>query len=331
MNRRRFVFIAGGLALLGCGCTAVSGPFPRTARIGILNGASAGDATQQDFVEGLQHGLAELGYTIGQDIWFELRQSYGNDALLTGLAKELVQLPVDVIVSLSSPPTLAARQVTRVTPIVFIGVTDPVGQGIVASIAHPGGNVTGDTSTPPTNYQKLLQMLGLLIPGLSHVAIILDSSNPAGAFKLQATTTAADAMGVQLRVLDLHMVDNVERALAEVLSWQAEALMDFESPGVVSDAAPRLIEFQLQHRIPVAFGPKDRVVAGGLVSFSASFVGLGKTAAGLVDKILRGAKPADLPVQEPTLYELAINQTTAAALGITIPRAVAQEVTDWVQ
>src|SRR5262249_20500530 len=214
---------------------------------------------------------------------------------------------------LGSPPTVAGRRATAVIPIVFVAPTDPIGQGMVASLSHPGGNVTGPSGAPATTFQKDLELLAQLVPRLSRVAIVTDFSEPnlgSTTSRLQVVTSAANALGVQLKTLDVRSLDEVEPALAEALAWQAQAMLQFGAPGAVADAVPRLVAFQLQNRIPVAFNLKSQVQAGGLLSFNASPTGAGRSAALYVDRILKGAKPADLPVEQATVFELAVNEST---------------------
>jgi ABC-type uncharacterized transport system substrate-binding protein len=322
MNRRQFLVAATGLALLsGCGVLPNLAKLatPGVARVGILGG-SPGLAS--DIIGGLKPGLGELGYVDGQNIVFEQRDTGGNIELEPELANELVRLPVAVIVAVQ---TQAARQVTTVIPIVFAVVTDPVGQGLIASLDHPGGNLTGVSNAPATVWAKPLEFLAQLVPRLSRVAILINLALPSSQLQFQALTTAANGMGgVQLNPLDLRTPDDMEPALV----WQAQAMIAFSA---VSSALPRLLDFEVQHRIPVSFTFKEAVQAGGFLSYGPSYNGIGHAAAAYVDKIVKGARPADLPVEQPTVFELVVNQTTAQALGITIPPDLAVEVTEWVQ
>jgi ABC-type uncharacterized transport system substrate-binding protein len=195
--------------------------------------------------------------------FFEVRDADSNFERLPELANELVQLPVDVLVTAEgTPATMVARQATTVIPIVFVVVTDPVEVGLVASLAHPGGNLTGNTNAPPTVFAKQLQILAQLVPRLSRVAIVLDSyNNPGMTLRLQATMTAANALGVQVKALDVRSREDVEAALAEALTWQAEAMMSFGGPGAVTDATPRLVDFELQNRMSYGI-PQPGVCAG---------------------------------------------------------------------
>lgn len=335
MKRREFVFSAAAFGLLtGCGVLPNLGKpvSPRIARIGMLAADVNVNAPE---IAGLKQGLAELGYVEGRTIAFELRDAGGNAAHLPELANELIQLPVDVLASFTSPAVVAAKQATTVVPIVFVYVTDPVGKGFVASLAHPGGNVTGVPGGPPETYGKMIEYLALVQPGLSRVAFVTSFdpvSGPGGAqgpSGVQFTSTAADALGIQLNFLNVRTSEDLEPALAEALAWQAEAIIVGGLP--VPDPTSRFVDFQRRNRVPFAFIAREQARAGGLLSYGPSQNGVGRTSATLVDKILKGAKPADLPVEQPTEYELVINQTTAQALGISIPPEVAQQVTEWVR
>jgi putative ABC transport system substrate-binding protein len=303
---------------------------PGVMHIGILNGARADDSIA-DGIAGLKQGLSELGYVDGKNIVFAQRDADSKLEVLQELASELIRIPVDMIVSLSASATLAAERATAVIPIVFVWVADPVGKGIVTSLDHPSGNLTGTTAAPPSTYAKVLQFLTQLIPRLSRVAYVTNLDPLQGAvLGPQITTDAANAMGIQLKVLDVRAAEDVDPVLATALTWQADAIMSFGGTGATNDALPRLVDFQLWIHIPLACQNIPAVRAGGLLAYAASVQASGHTPAGLVDKIIKGARPANLPVEQPTVFELVINRTTAQRLGITIPPEVAQQVSEWV-
>jgi putative ABC transport system substrate-binding protein len=329
MKRRQFVFSAASLAVSsGCGVLPfVSGlTTPRVPRVGILGTTP----TYSEAITGLEEGLSELGYVDRKNIAFERRDSGGSPGLNPELANELTRIPVDVIVAFGSSATPAAQQASTKIPVVFAVVTDPVSQGLVARLDHPGGNLTGITNAPPTMFPKQLQILGQLMPRLSRV-VTISSYDPALPLRLQAINDAANAMGVQLRSLDVPSSEDVEPALAEALAWQAQAMMIFTAAIQIRNAFHRFADFQVHNRMPLACDAKDAVQAGCLLFYGASFNGLGRSAATLVDKILKGARPGDLPVEQPTTFDFVVNQTTAQALGITIPPDIALQVTEWVQ
>jgi len=337
MKRRDFILSTATLALLtGCGLLPNLGQptSPRVARVGILV-SQAINTVNGPILDGVQQGLAELRFADGQTIDVEERDAGGDTERLPDLVNELLNLPVAVLVAFPSPAVLIAKRATTTVPIVFANASDPVGKGFVASLDHPGGNVTGISAAPPTQFQKLMEYLVQVQPGLSRVAFFtsLDPISGAGGASgpsfVQVTTTAANALGIQLKFLDVGSADDVDSALAEALAWHVEAMIMTGIP--FADPTPRLIDFQLRNRVPVAFGARGGAQAGGLLGYGTNLNAIGHASAVLVDKILKGAKPADLPVEQPTEYELVVNQTTAQALGISIPPEFARQVTQWVQ
>jgi putative ABC transport system substrate-binding protein len=301
-------------------------------RVGIL-AADTNNDTESLEIAGLKQGLAELGYVDGQTIAFELRTADGDLQTLPELANALVQLPVDVLFAIPSPSVAAAQQATTVVPIVFANASNPVGKSWVASLDHPGGNLTGVTAAPPTRDAKLVEFLAQLVPRLSRVVFItsFDPADPSlGPSAVQLTTAAVNALGIQVKFLDVRAPEDMEPVLAESLAWQTEAMVVLAAVAVAPHMS-RFVDFQLQNRKPLAVVSKEQVQAGALLSYSVSSTGAGHTAARFVDKILKGSRPADLPVEVPTVYELVVNQTTAQTLGITIPPQVAQQVTEWIQ
>jgi putative ABC transport system substrate-binding protein len=204
-----------------------------------------------------------------------------------------------------------------------------VGIGLVDSLAHPGANLTGVTNLGNIIYGKQLELLHQLVPGAVRVAVLFDSAGPKS--RLETTQTTAHALTLELMPLDVHSTQDIESALASAVAWDCQAVMSFGGPGVLVDAVPRLVDFELANRVPLTLSTVAQVEAGGLLSYGASFMDQGHAAARLVDKILRGVRPADLPIEAPTVFDFAINAKIAARLGITIPPGVAQQVTVWVQ
>jgi putative ABC transport system substrate-binding protein len=338
MRRRQFISSITTLTLLsGCGVvpSLSKAPPARAWRVGYIGNTTNPVGAQ--YLSGLRQGLAELGNVEGQSVVYEVRNAANSsNAQVVEFSQQLIQLPVDVIVGTGSNNSIPARQATSALPIVFIGATDPVGQGLVDSLAHPGGNVTGVTNVPASVTGKRLELLARLMHDLTRVGVFAalgPSDVAASTLKLQAAMPVADSLGIQLKTLAIRTSDDVEPALAEALAWSAQALL-VVSGSVVNDVSvsQRLLEFQTQHHLPVVFQEApDGQTEGGLMSYTASNVGLARAAAGLVDKILKGASPADLPVQQPTDYEFVVNQTVANALGITTPPDVTTEVTQWDQ
>jgi putative ABC transport system substrate-binding protein len=266
--------------------------------------------------------LRELGYVEGQNVFIEGR--YYGDQLdrLPALAAELVRLPVDVIVAGAAPAPEAAREATSTIPIVMAGLhPDPVGSGLVASLARPGGNVTGLAAEASELRAKQLQLLKEAVPRLGHVAVLADPANPLHARELRGVERAARLLKVRVRVLEVRAPSEFAEAFSVATREHAGALMVFGGSMLYSHRA-RLVELAAQSRLPLMSGAREFAEAGGLMSYGADVLASFRRAADYVDRILKGAKPADLPVEQPTKFSLVINLKTAKALGLTIPPAV---------
>jgi putative ABC transport system substrate-binding protein len=286
----------------------------KVARIGMLNGSSPPDR----FVEAFKQGLRELGYVEGRNISIEYRWAEGRNERLPGLAADLVRLKVDVIVA-SSQAAVAAKQATTVIPIVMPIITDPVRLGLVASLARPGGNATGFATQNDELPGKWMELVKETLPKVSRVAVLFHPTYDGGV-QLKASEAAARSLGVRLQALKVERPDDFVTALAEVQKNRAEALIVSSSPLFYAHRT-RLVEFAAKHRLPTIYHQSEFVVgSGGLMSYGPDFHDLFRRSATYVDKILRGAKPGDLPVQQPTKFELVINLKTAKALGLTIPQ-----------
>ncbi len=340
MKRRHFVFSAASFALLaGCGALPnFSNPSrSRLVRIGYLSEESPNDPDVTTAFAWTKQALADLGYVEGKNVVYERRDADSDIERLPELANELVHVPVDVIIIWKSLPAIAAaRETTTVIPIVFELVGSPESEvelGVVPSLAHPGGNITGSSGLPYSLDTKNLQMLAQFVPGLSRVAIVLNtSSTPSQKIRLRIDSDAANAIGAQLLPLDLQTPDEVEPALAEALAWGAQAMIDYYSVGPPADATPRLIEFELQNRIPIASQSPMVVQAGALLGWNTGVSAPSEyplIVARQVDKILKGANPGDVPVEEPSRWDLLVNRTTAQQLGLAIPPEIAQQVAKW--
>jgi putative ABC transport system substrate-binding protein len=288
----------------------------RVPRLGVLVNA---DSSR---VEAFRHGLREHGYIDGRNVFIEYRYASARSQSLDVLARELVQLKVDVIVTEGTPPTLAARRATDSIPIVVTSAGDLIGTGLVASLARPGGNVTGLTLQSPELSGKRLAFLRDLVPSGNSVAMLLNRGNRLlHPLVWQETETAAKALKLTLHRFEVERPDDFEAAFAEMLKQHAVAVLVPLDP-MFNDQRERLISLAAKSRLPAMFGERLNVDAGGLVSYGPSYAALYRRAATYVDKILRGAKPADLPVEQPTKFELVINARTAKALGLTIPQAL---------
>lgn len=285
-------------------------------RVGIL---AAGGRTV--FIDALTDTMRELGYVEGRNVVIERRFAEGDIDRLPGLAAELVGLGPDVIVIQGTPATIAAKQATSTIPIVFAANSDPVGVGVVASIARPGGNVTGTSLMAPELSAKRFELLHAVVPKISRAAILWDSSNPGMVARVRETKIAADQLGIVLESVGRRSLDELEAAFVELTRQVPDALLVTTEP-FTRRHLTRIVNFAVDQQIPTMFEDISYVEAGGLMSYGPSLLAIFRRAASYVDKILKGAKPADLPVEQPTKFDLAINMKTANALGITFPRSI---------
>ena len=314
------------LALLAAPLAAQGQPVGNVPRIGYLEIAPAEGPIAQAMVDAFRRGMREHGYVEGQTFVIEYRSAGGRVERLSDLAAELVQLKVNVIVASAVPAALAAKRATTTIPIVSAVMSDPVGDGLVASLARPGGNITGLTFLAPALIAKRMQLITEAVQGVSRVAAL---SHP-GIYgehtmrnMLKETEIAAQTLGVQLQVLEARSPEDFDTAFSAMVTNRASALIVFPSP-MFYVAQRRLVDLAAKHRLPTIYTSKENVAAGGLMSYGTrdSIPDLSRRAATFVDKILKGAKPGDLPVEQPTKFEFVINLKTAKALGLTIPPAV---------
>jgi putative tryptophan/tyrosine transport system substrate-binding protein len=271
--------------------------------------------------EALLDGLRERGYHEGRNLVFERRFSEGNAERFPEFAAELVRLRVDLIIVTTTPAALAAKHATQTIPIVIPTAIDPVEAGLVASLARPGGNLTGLSILAPELSGKRLELLQEVMPGMTRVAVLWNAANPANALAWQETQVAARTLGLLLHSQDVRGPQDLEGAFARTAQARPEALL------VLGDALlgmhrPQIAAFATQQHLPSVFAERESVVAGGLMSYGPSLPDLYRRAATYVDKILKGTKPADLPVEQPLKFELVLNLKTAQALGLTIPPSV---------
>ena len=285
-------------------------------RIGVLATARA------PLSEAFLQGLRELGYVEGQNIIIEWRFSEGRAEQLPVLAAELVRLKVDLIVASGTPAALPAKNATRTIPIVMLAVGDPVGSGLIASLARPGGNITGLTLLAGMEIVgKHLELLKEAVPKISRVAVLLNPANQSHVLRLREVEVAGRSLGVQLQVLEARGPEEFDGAFAAMTRERAGALFVFADPVFLRDRT-RLADLAAKRRLPAVYELKEHAEAGGLMAYGASLPHMWRRAATYVDKILKGAKPADLPVEQPTKLELVINLKTAKALGLTIPPSI---------
>ncbi len=310
-------------ALLGL-CSLLLAPnFParaqqpkKVSRIGYLSSDSP--STIAERIEAFRQGLRELGYVEGKNIVIEWRFAEGKADRLPGLAAELVSLKVDVIVTSGPAATRAAKQATVTIPIVTAQDSDPVGNGLVASLARPGGNITGLSTLAPEISGKRLELVKEIVPRLSRVAILGSSTTPGNPQALRETELAARALGIQLQYLEVRGAKDIEPAFRAASKGRADAVLFLQSPVFVNERT-QLAELAVKSRLPAIYDRREFVDDGGLMCYRTNFVELSRRAATYVDKILKGAKPADLPIEQPTKVELIINLKAAKQIGLTIP------------
>jgi putative ABC transport system substrate-binding protein len=294
-------------------------PAAKIPRIGYL-GANSPSANVER-IEAFRKGLLELGYVEGKSIIIEWRSAEGTLDRLPALAAELVRLKVDVIVTGGSPTTRAAKEATVTIPIVMAQDGDPVGNGFVASLARPGGNITGLSSLFSELVGKRLELLKEIIPRLSHVAVLGTSTNPANTLQLKETELAAGVFGVKVQYLDVLDPKDIETAFRAASNARVDAVLVLVSV-VFNSQRTQIAELAVKNRLPVIYGQQEFVNAGGLMTYNVSTTDLWRRSAAYVDKILKGRKPADLPVEQPTKFEFIINLRAAKQIGLTIPPSV---------
>jgi len=316
------------LGILSAPLAAEAEQAGKVHRIGFLSPSSPSDPERlaspfgERGLAAFRQGLRDLGYVEGQNIAIEYRWAEGRFERLPDLAAELVRLKVDVIVSVVTQASLAAKNATRTIPIVMVAAGDPLGSGLVASLARPGGNVTGPSSMYAELAGKQLELLKETVPKVSRVAVLWNPANAVWqAQMLRATEVAARALGLQLQLLEARGPDELEGAFAAMTRERASALL-VQVDVIFALHARRIADLAAKRHLPAMYGSREHVEAGGLMSYAPNIPDLFRRAATYVDKILKGAKPADLPVEQPTRFELVLNMKTAKALGITFPPTI---------
>ena len=314
MRRREFITLLGG-AVAGWPLSTRAQQAAKPPIIGYLSPNSA--STQSQWTAAFARRLHELGWIEGRTVAIEYRWAEGHAERLSAFADELVRLKVSVIVTSATPPTIAAKRATSVIPIVAVAIGDPVGSGLVASLARPGGNVTGLSIQSVDAVSKQVELLRDVVPNLHRLAVLANESNPMNRRQAEEVQAAAHAFGLEVAPLDVRRADDIAPAFA-ALDGRADALYVAADPLFFNNILA-ISALALKARLPDMYSFREEVVAGGLLSYGASFPDLFRRAAELVDKILRGTKPADIPVEQPTKFELVINLKTAKALGLTVP------------
>jgi putative ABC transport system substrate-binding protein len=317
MDRRTFIVSTVGAALAGPRAVGAQ-QAGKVYRVGFLWDSPA---VWPHALEGFRQGLRDLGWVEDQNIVIEYRWAEGRFDRLPSLVEELVRLKVDVIVAPTSIYTEAAKRATSTIPIVFASHADPIGSGHVASLARPGANATGLTVVMSETMAKSLELLKAAVPGLTRVAVIWDPGTPSHKPGLKAVEDMGRALGLRLQTMPVRSATEFDSAFSAIVQERAGAVLVLSTP-LFMGGARRLAEIALTHKLPTMFGPREHVEAGGLLSYGPDRADLYRRAALYVDKILRGANPADLPVQQATKFELVINLKTAKALRLTIPRSL---------
>ena len=291
---------------------------PARHRIAFLSGASR--SVVEPSLGAFREGLRAFGYS-ENEIYIEERYADGHFERLPDLAADLVRLAPEIILAASPPVVRAVKQATSTIPVIMMAVADPVAVGFVASLAHPGGNITGLSTVAPDMAGKWVDLVKSAVPDAKRIAILLNPANPAYSAVLQGTQQSAQSLRIQLRPHDARAPDEIERAFAGIARDQVDALIVWGDP-VFSVEKSRIIEFAASQKLPAIYQFREFVTAGGLMSYGPDLTDLYRRAAAYVDKILKGAKPAQLPVEQPTKFQLVINMKTAQMLNLTIPPLV---------
>jgi putative ABC transport system substrate-binding protein len=322
----RRVWLAGTLGLVAAPRLAWPQPAGKARRVGYLAARPGASPREEAFREGLR----AFGYVLGRDVVLEERYSGGVGDRLNALAAELVRLPVEVLVAGGPSVTRSARVATTTIPIVMVQDPDPVGNGFVASLARPGGNITGLSNQSTELNGKRLELLKEVLPRLSRVAVLGTSTEPGHGLARLETERAAKTLMVELQYFEVGGLKDLEPVFGQARFWHADAVLGLLSP-VLSANRGQVATVAKRYRLPMMYQNSEAVEAGVLMSFGVSLTDLFRRAAGFVDRILKGAKPADLPVEQPTKFEFVINVKTAKAIGLIIPPSVLARADDVIQ
>ena len=315
MQRRAFITLLGG-ATLALPLTANAQPPDRMRRIGLLQGLAASDQDWQRRLSAFRQGLAQLGWVEGRNIILDVRYADGNPERLPALAADLVAAQAELIVTNAAQPIDAARKVTSTIPIVMASVGDALGAGYVASLARPGGNVTGLTLMATEQSAKRLELMKDISPGLMRIAVLWNENASGHRLQMKEMEPASRVLGLILKSIPIQNAGDIDAALRSAMPTQALVTMD---DPVIQSNRGRIVDWGMRERIPVMGEFRPMAAAGALMTYGPNQVDLWRRSAAYVDKILKGAKPADLPVEQPTKFELVISLKTAKALGIAVP------------
>jgi ABC-type uncharacterized transport system substrate-binding protein len=316
MRRRDVLGVLGGAAAWPLAARAQQAR--KLATVGLMGSGTA--AAQSQWTMAFVQRMRELGWTEGRNMAIEYRWAEGRSERFPEIAAEFVRLKVDVILTHNTLPTLAAKQASSAIPVVFATAGEPVGSGIVASLARPGGNVTGLSSQQPEHAGKRLEILRELVPGLRRLAILADVGNPFTALDIEQVQGAARTLAIETVAFEIGGAQDIAKAF-ETLPGRAEALYVTPNPVMFVNRI-RISTLALAARLPTMYGVREYVETGGLMSYGPNWPNMWRRAADFVDKVLRGAKPSDLPVEQPTKFDLVVNLTTAKALGVNVPSSL---------
>ena len=318
MKRREFIAALGGAAAWPMVARAQQPERPR--RIGVLMNRTADDPETSSFVGAFAQGLAELGWTIGRNVRIEYRWGANDADLDRRYAPDLVALAPDVILAAGTVSVAALQRVTRTLPIVFMTVADPVGAGFVDSLARPGGNTTGFTLFEYSLSGKWLELLKQIAPGITRVAVLRDPANPAGSAQFAAIQAVAQSLGVEVSPVSVR--DGEIEGAVTAFAVSANGGLIVTGSASATRYGETIIKLAARHKLPAVYPNRFSILAGGLICYGPDRIDMYRRAAGYIDRILKGEKPADLPVQAPTKYELVINLKTAKALGLEVPQSL---------
>jgi putative ABC transport system substrate-binding protein len=327
MHRRSFLTLLGGAAAAWPLAAKAQQQPGRLPTIGFLGASSA--AAQSQWTATFVQRLRELGWIEGRTIAIEYRWAEGRDERFAEIAAEFVRLKVDVIATASTAPIIAAKRATAVIPIVFATAGNPVDTGLVSSLARPGGNVTGLSNQAPDLAGKRMELLREVVPGLRRVAILANTGSPFGVLEMGEAEAATRTLGLEVARAEIRRAGDIASAF-EALKGRAEALYVVNEPLAFTNRV-RISTLALGAHLPTMHDIREHVEAGGLMSYGPNFPDMYRRAAELVDKILRGTKPADIPVEQPTRFDLVVNLTTAKAIGLTIPETFLVRATEVIE
>jgi putative ABC transport system substrate-binding protein len=330
VTTRRTFLIALGAGVLAVPRGSLAQPQSKVARIGFLYFGSRQSSLDTGRYNAFVQGMRELGYVESTNVIIEARFADGKPERLPALAAELVRLKVDVIVATGTPVYRALQHATTTIPVVSTVMGDPVGEGFAASMARPGGNITGLSVSAVDLGPKLLELLKAAVPKLSRVAVLVQPENPGHPLRLKRIMSAAQKVGIQVVLAEAGTVQEIEREFAMMTKERANAAIILSDPFFLQESRPIAAQ-ALKHRLPSISGNQEYSEAGGLMSYGANQVDNFRRAATYVDKILKGAKPGELPIEQPTRYYLVINRKTAMTLGLTIPQALLRKADEVLQ